>query len=200
MFIQTTITWTDGKYGLSIPKGTTPTAIVNCYKMSDITTKGTGSRFSFTLFDDPRAGQVWAECTSTVAEIIAAIDSVPASNIYTASVYPNNNLSKTPISVNIPLEQMSILFSYSAAPLTWCYYDEGYGGIVKKVLINDDLSDVFDNLQGVNGAPSNLVATIEAGGDFSSLTWTNGATNQQGVGIEVSEDGVTLMRHFITMV
>ena len=147
MFLETTISEIDKKNGYYLPVNTTPTVVLNVRKTSDITSYKTGTRFSFIGSDDRRNGRIKATCSTAVIDFIAKFDVAPTGNIITVSYFPKDDITKTALSVSIPVDNILIMFAHTNSLYSWLIYE--FGNDIKKIVINDTVENVFDDLMPI---------------------------------------------------
>ena len=147
MFLETTISEIDKKNGYYLPVNTTPMVVLNVLKTSDITSYKTGTRFSFIGSDDRRNGRIKATCSTSVIDFIAKFDLAPTSNIITVSYFPKDDITKTALSVSIPVDNILIMFAHTNSLYSWLIYE--FGNDIKKIVINDTVENVFDDLMSI---------------------------------------------------
>lgn len=150
MFIATTITkWVtqrDGKARISTPEVSIGRVFVlNTNRMVDIVATDNGSKFYF--YDnhlDRREGKSYVECNSTVAELIVAKNTPLASEFRIISVYKNNDIRKSTISMYFMVKDIAYLDAYRTVPprATWIIYlEKGFKRV--EVLADYDIQELY---------------------------------------------------------
>ncbi len=129
--------------------------MLNLGYVSEITQHGSGSRFYWVGGLDKRDGDVRMTCSTSVADMITAINNGYNPAVYTATAYRNNNPTRGTYSVAIPSSKILMLYSDPVATRTWLKYEDG--GTENTLLVNASLSTIFTELTGVNGDPISAV-------------------------------------------
>jgi hypothetical protein len=199
MFLRTTVTYWKSSVGHNMIRGSIE-HFLNTNMMSDITeVSATKSRIWFVdSVKDNRVENSQLECLSTVAAIKEAADATLDSKLLTLSIFPKNNVNRTPVEVNI--QASDIVYTKSFGDYLWVYHHNKLGGMT--LSLADITMDEFGELIDSWNALYNILKSgdiwykreTNTDGGYFKLWYSDdaGVTWEDLMTIDITEDSVLI--------
>ena len=147
MLFKTTVTsWIGvGRDKHVIVKQTGTQYVLDINNVSNIQPEGTGSKFRYLVSTvNRKTGYDEIHCTADSVVIKDEYSVPPASNILELSIFPNNDVTKTPFTTRIDVHDFGYAWSHNPYPqYSWLVYSVK-GVKVVRVLVDMTLDDFVD--------------------------------------------------------
>jgi len=146
MLFKTTVTsWLGiGRDKHVIIKQTGTQYVFDINNVSNIQPEGTGSKFRYLVSTvNRKTGYDEIHCTASVADVKGEYGVAPLSNILELSVFPNNDVTKTPFTTRIDIHDFGYAWPHNPYPqYTWLVYS-AKGSKEVRVLVDMTLEDLL---------------------------------------------------------
>ena len=145
LFLTTVTRWLGvGRGDHVVDKQTGTQYVFDINNVSNLKEEGTGCQFNYLVStNNRRTGYDEIHCTSPYITVRNEFDVLPISNTLELSYFPNNDVTKTPVTAYIDIHDFCYAWSHNPYPqYSWLVYSVK-GLKDKRILVNMTLTDLL---------------------------------------------------------